>query len=129
MLSREDVGILLSFARYPEVITEEWTQRLGAGVDKDELRELFRLAGLPWSSARGIIGADASDGDQRTGGEAGSRFWRATLGTIVILTLLAVVSLIGVRGLTLEALSIAVGFVLCGIVLFKTIDRLSSGMH
>lgn len=130
MLSREEIGILLSFARHPDAITSDWIRRLGEGVDEDELRTLFRRAGLPWSSARGIIGTDAPEASTGVGREAFSpSFWRAIVGTLVALTLAALAGLIGSRGLTLDAAGIAFAFVLVGVVLFKTIARLSSGMR
>lgn len=130
VLSREDVGILLSFARHPEVITENWVRRLGNGVDEDELRRLFDLAGLPWTIVRSLCGAE--DSDRRPGLDpyaANPAFRRAILGTIVVFTLAGVGSVISASGITVDAVATSTAFALAGILLLQIITRLPERLH
>lgn len=67
-LGREEIGILLSFAKRPEAATDEWMQRLQDGVESEEFLALFQEAGLPMSTALQMMSADL-DGISAPGGK------------------------------------------------------------
>ncbi len=109
-------------------MTEEWIRRLTVGVDEEELRALFHAAGLPETNVRDMIqSGSASGGPPRTADPFSSGFRQATIGTVVVLTLAGIAALIGARGVTYNALGVAIGFVFCGFLLIWAIGRLSHG--
>ncbi len=61
-LSREDIGILMSFATRPERFTDDVVDRLCAGVTNAELVEISAWLGLPKSTATRL--ADAGNNDR-----------------------------------------------------------------
>ena len=127
-LSREDIGILMSFAKHPEAMTTEWIHAIRVGVSEDELHELFRIAGLPPSSARQIVGAGLDEESTDSPAARGTGFRRAMIGTVLMLTLLNVVALVGARGITVASVSILIAFVAAGVIMVKVLDRLSPGL-
>ncbi|MDH3306205.1 MAG: hypothetical protein OEO77_01595 [Acidimicrobiia bacterium] len=56
-ISREDIGILMSFATRPDRITDDVVHRLGKGVTHAELLEIAEWVGLPRSTASRLIKA------------------------------------------------------------------------
>jgi hypothetical protein len=60
-LSREDIGILMSFATRPERFTDDVIDRLCAGVSNAELVEISAWVGLPKSTAARLAEAGKND--------------------------------------------------------------------
>lgn len=60
-LSREDIGILMSFATRPERFTDDVIDRLCAGVTNAELVEISAWLGLPKSTAARLAEAGRND--------------------------------------------------------------------
>lgn len=117
---------MMSFAKRPEAMTEEWIRRLSEGVGEDELHALFVAAGLPATTARDVVASGSERTDPRTAANPfTSGFRRATIGTVVLLTLVGIAALIGTRGVTYNVVGLAIGFALCGVVLIKAIGRIS----
>ena len=50
------------------------------------------------------------------------------IGTVLMLTLLNVVALVGARGITVASVSILIAFVAAGVIMVKVLDRLSPGL-
>ena len=66
-LSREDIGILMSFATRPERFTDDIIDRLCAGVTNDELVEISSWLGLPKSTAARLAEAGKNDRARASG--------------------------------------------------------------
>ena len=60
-LSREDIGILMSFATRPERFTDDIIDRLCGGVTNAELVEISAWLGLPKSTATRLADAGKND--------------------------------------------------------------------
>lgn len=125
-ISREDVGILMSYATRPDRITEAWVERLSNGVTHAELKEFSALVGLPQSTAAKLI--DVGDRDKtalrgRWPG-TGNAYRQAVIGVLAVFVI----------GVTLIAGSmdrsplaaLAMGSVTAYLV-YRLIARLSSG--
>lgn len=126
VLSQEEIGILLSFAKRPEAITREWARRLRSGVDRDELYDLFALAGLSRSTARGFIDRSQQESSEGKSDPAQLGFRRAMIGSIVVYTLAAVAFLIAAQGITLGVVTMVGVFILCAGMLYRVIPRLAA---
>lgn len=127
-LSREEVGILLSFATRPHAVTEEWVTRLEGGVREAELAEFVAVAGLPGSSVERIVATRSVDNDGASGWtQRTPAFRRAVVGILAIYVLAAVALSFATGEDSLRNLSLAVAFVLSGIVVYRVIIRLSGG--
>ncbi len=126
-LSPEEIGILLSFARRPEVVTREWIRRLRIGVPADELRQLFAAAGLPASTASEIIATAAAP--ETLGGSPradNAPFKRALLGTAIVYTALAASFVVARDGFSINVLVLISAFVACGVIVHSTVRWLGN---
>ena len=126
VLSREEIGILLSFAKRPEAMTAGWIIRLRTGVDELELRDLMELAGVPRSTVDQIVRSQRSNTPH--GEPLSVGFRRATTGTVVVMTTASVALLIATRGISLSVVAFSLVFALIGALLLKTITRLAPGI-
>ena len=70
-LSREDIGILMSFATRPERFTNDVVDRLCAGVTNAELIEISAWLGLPKSTATRLADAGKNDRARARGQHVG----------------------------------------------------------
>lgn len=122
---------MLSFAKRPHAVTQEWTLRLQAGVSKDELLEFFELAGLPVTEASRIMSAETTRGtpvdDDWSARSAGYK--RAVLGVLLVCIVAAVAPSIAAGVGPFGILALATTLVLSGVVLHKVITRLSGGLR
>lgn len=128
-VSREEIGLLLSYATRPERMSEELIHRLVSGVTGPELIEICSWVGLPESTAVRIVEA----GRSTSPGEAGapvfdSRFKRATVMLLVVMVAanigLAVAAGFSGVGLVLVAGGgIGVGYLLYRIIALIVADH------
>jgi hypothetical protein len=88
-LSREDIGILMSYATRPERFTDDVIERLCRGITHMELVDTSAWLGLPKSTATRLF--DVSNADKaRTGGrrvELNNRYRRAIIGLLGLFVL------------------------------------------
>lgn len=130
-VSREEIGIMLSFAKRPHAASQAWIQRLQAGVTKDELLEFFGLAGLPLTEASRIMAADTSRGTpvDEPWSARSTTYRRAVLGVLVVYVAitLALSAAAGASPMSLVALVLTLAAV--GLLIHKVIVRLSVGMR
>lgn len=88
-LSREDIGILMSYATRPERFTDDVIERLCGGVTRPELVEISAWLGLPKSTATRLF--DASNADQASAGGRrvglSARYRRAMIGLLGLFVL------------------------------------------
>lgn len=127
-IEREEIGLLLSFARRPEAFTTEWTDRLQRGVDLDELRGFFKAAGLPNSTLAELVGTDAVDaGRPRVEwSQRNLSYRRATIGLIVLLVVGAVGPAMTAGNDLIGSVVLSLGFLLVGYAIYRLIVRFSS---
>lgn len=129
-LGREEIGILLSFAKRPEIFTDEWVDRLQRGVTTSELTEFFASAGLPERTAAQIAFSNESPHEHaRSDWEGyGHGFRRVTAWLIVI-----GIAIFLVPGFQSADPFSYVGRVLAaavvGLLLYSVIVRLAPGMR
>ena len=129
-LAREEIGILLSFAKNPDAVTEDWVRRLQIGVREDELMEFVVLAGLPSNMVERLVEIDSMDEAgagtnplyRRTG------YRRAIIGVLAVYVLFAVVINFASESDMLRSFSLAAGFIVAAIVIYRVIARISSSM-
>lgn len=87
-ISREEIGLLLSYATRPDRLTEEAVDRLVAGVTGEELTEIVEWVGLPESMAVRLADANRSTAERtRRGLGPDPRFRRALFGIVVFMSL------------------------------------------
>lgn len=125
-LSREEIGILLSYARHPEAATEGWVGRLQRGVDGEELAEFVEAAGLPRDSVERIVATRLLD--DRGSGDGWShrspRFRRAIVGVVVAYVVLAIAFSFATND-PLQSMMLTVSFAIAGLFVYELIVRLS----
>lgn len=125
-LSREEIGLLLSYARHPQAADEQWVRRLQRGVDSDELAEFVQAAGLPRDSVERIVATrllDDAAGDD-TWSHRSPRFRRAIVGVVVAYVVLAVAFSFATND-PLQSLTLTVTFAIAGLLVYELIVRLS----
>ncbi len=130
-VSREEIGILLSFAKKPHAATQDWIARLQSGVTRDELVEFFGLAGLPMTEASRIMSSESERGirvDQEWS-ERSVGYRRAVVGVLLVYLLVAISVSVAAGDTPLQVVGIAATLALAGYLVHKVIVRLSVGMR
>lgn len=125
-LAREEIGILLSFAKRPAACTAEWMARLERGVLRSELMEFFTVAGLPERTALRMVteSGSATPIDTTGQGERGA-YRRALLGLVLVYVVFAVGIAIASGGSPARVVGLIIGFIVIGLLVHRSITRLS----
>ena len=86
-VSREEVGLLMSYATRPHRLTEELVQQMVNGVTGPELLGIAAWVGLPQSTAVRLVDANrpTKPADRNRRGVGDTRFRRALVGILVVM--------------------------------------------
>lgn len=91
-LAREEIGLLMSFAKTPEAFTADAISQLEAGLTSEQLLDFFAKAGLPASTAAAMIAPEPGEAADLPWSSRSVAYRRATVVTIaapaVIVTLI-----------------------------------------
>jgi hypothetical protein len=96
-ISREEIGILMSYATRPDRMTKEVIQKLVDGVTGPELIEIAAWVGLPESTAVRLVDANRPS-ERRSAGSRGlleTRFRRTLVGILVFMVVLNIALSVG----------------------------------
>lgn len=127
-LSREDIGILMSFATRPERFTDEVIARLGGGVTWAQLAELSTWLGLPKSTPSRLFSV-AADDRARAGGrriELNRHYRRSIVGLLAFFVVASSLSLRGSDQSAPTSVFLIAGIALIAYVIYRLIVRLAS---
>ena len=87
-VSREDVGLVMSYATRPDRLTEDLVDRMVNGVTGEELLEITDWIGLPQSTAIRLIDANREPTAKTAArGMSDARFRKALVGILVVMVL------------------------------------------
>lgn len=86
-VSREEVGLLMSYATRPHRLTDELVEQMVNGVTGPELLEIAAWVGLPQSTAIRLVDANrpTNPADRNRRGVGDARFRKALVGILVVM--------------------------------------------
>lgn len=128
-LSREDIGILMSFATQPERFTDDVISRLVTGVTKDELADISSWLGLPQSTTSRLFSV-AEDDRARAGGrriELSRHYRRAIVGLLGFFVIMSSLTLRGSDQSGFNAAFLIAAISLTAYLIYRLLIRLASG--
>lgn len=126
-LSREDIGILMSYATRPERITEEVIARLRGGVTFAQLETIAAWVGLPRSTAARLAQAEPSADRGQAGGRMPVAYRRSLLGILLAYLVVAVAFEIGSGSGPWDVFVIAAWMSVAVYLVYSLIVRLAGG--
>lgn len=83
-LAREEIGLLMSFAKTPEAFTTDAIERLVAGMTTHEFLDFFSRAGLPPRTAASMIAPEDGEQADLPWAQRSLSYRRAIVGTISV---------------------------------------------
>lgn len=128
-ISREEVGLLMSYATRPDRFSEDLIDRLVSGVTGPELVSICTWVGLPDSTAARLVRANTTP---RAGAKgrmtAPSPFWRAIAGLLIVMVIGFIVWVLGadfsgVRAVLTSAAAIGIGYALFRLIVAMSTRR------